>query len=133
MPVWFILLLPLLFVAGMSLVDTTDGIAMLGAYGWAYVRPVRKLYYNMNITLISVIIALFIGGIEVLQVISMETGWRAGPFGWADTVRFSNLGVYTIAILLACWAISAAVFKLRGIDRLDDALIQGSAGVGAGE
>jgi len=133
MPVWLILLLPLLFVGAMSLIDTTDGVAMLGAYGWARVRPARKLYYNMNITLISVIIALFIGGIEVLQVISMETGWRAGLFGWADTVRFSNLGVYTIAILLACWAISAAVFKLRGIDRLDDALIQGSAGVGAGE
>src|SRR5579862_6795503 len=59
MPVWLILLLPLLFVAGMSLVDTTDGVAMLGAYGWAYVRPVRKLYYNLNITVMSAIIALF--------------------------------------------------------------------------
>src|SRR5579864_1148814 len=84
MPVYLILLLPLLFVAGMSLVDTTDGIAMLGAYGWAYVRPVRKLYYNMNITLISVLVALFIGGIEVLQVISSETGMSGGLLGWAN-------------------------------------------------
>jgi high-affinity nickel-transport protein len=51
MPVWFILVLPLLFVAGMSAIDTTDGVLMLGAYGWAYVKPVRKLYYNMNISL----------------------------------------------------------------------------------
>jgi high-affinity nickel-transport protein len=64
LPVWSILLLPLLFVAGMSLVDTTDGAAMLGAYGWAYIRPVRKLYYNMSITMISVLIALLIGGLD---------------------------------------------------------------------
>lgn len=124
MPVWFILLLPLLFVAGMSLIDTTDGVAMLGAYGWAYVRPVRKLYYNMNITLVSIVIALFIGGIEVLQVISTETGLNGGVFRWANTIPFSALGFYIIGIFLASWLVSVAVFKLRGIDRLDDALVR---------
>lgn len=122
MPVWLILLLPLLFVAGMSLVDTTDGIAMLGAYGWAYVRPVRKLYYNMNITLISVMIALFIGGIEVMQVIKSETGVTAGPFGWAANIGFGNLGYYIIGIFMVSWALSILVFKLRGVDQMDDRL-----------
>ena len=119
MPVWFILLLPLLFVAGMSLVDTTDGVAMLGAYGWAYVRPVRKLYYNMNITLISVLIALFIGGVEVLQVISSETGMSDGLLGWANRLPLVNLGYYIIGIFIASWAVSVLIYKLRGIDRLD--------------
>lgn len=136
MPVWLILILPLLFVAGMSLVDTTDGVAMLGAYGWAYVRPVRKLYYNMNITLISVLVALVIGGIEVLQVIRTETGSTAGLLGWAGSVPFSSLGYYIIGIFLVSWAISILVFKVRGIDRLDDTLaraVETSAGGAAVE
>jgi nickel/cobalt transporter (NiCoT) family protein len=127
MPVWFILLLPLLFVASMALVDTTDGIAMLGAYGWAYVRPVRKLYYNMNITLISVIIALFIGGVELLNVISAETGASGGVFAWANDVPFTDMGYYIIGIFLVSWLVSVAVFKLRRIDRLDDAMIRATS------
>ncbi len=122
MPVYLILLLPLLFVAGMSLIDTTDGVAMLGAYGWAYIRPVRKLYYNMNITLISVIVALFIGGIEVLQVINTETGWSGGVFDFATNIPFGVLGYYIIGIFIVSWALSMLVYKLRGIDRLDDDL-----------
>jgi high-affinity nickel-transport protein len=135
MPVWLILLLPLLFVAGMSLIDTTDGIAMLGAYGWASIRPVRKLYYNLTITLISVLVALFIGSIEVLQVIGGETGANGGVIGWAQSVPFSRMGYYIIGILLAGWAISVLLFKVRRIDRLDDALrAASSSGVGsAGE
>lgn len=124
MPVWLILLLPLLFVAGMSLIDTTDGIAMLGAYGWAYIRPVRKLYYNMNITLISVLIALFIGGIEVMQVINTETGVTTGPIGWSASLSFGNLGFYIIGIFVVSWGISMLVFKLRGVDQMDDRLAQ---------
>lgn len=96
---------------------------MLGAYGWAYVRPVRKLYYNMNITLISVLVALFIGSIEVIQVISTETGATGGVFGLADGVPFNILGFYIIGIFMASWLKSVAVFKLRKIDRLDNALV----------
>ena len=66
LPIWSILVFPALFTAGMSLIDTTDGILMLGAYGWAFVKPIRKLYYNMTITLVSVVVALVIGGIEAL-------------------------------------------------------------------
>lgn len=129
MPVWFILLLPLLFVAGMSLVDTTDGIAMLGAYGWAYVRPVRKLYYNLNITLISVTIALFIGGIEALQVIRTETGVTGGIWDWANNVPFNMFGFYIIGIFMVSWLISVLVYKVRRIDRLDDQLARTYSGI----
>jgi nickel/cobalt transporter (NiCoT) family protein len=132
MPVWLILLLPLLFVAGMSLVDTTDGVAMLGAYGWAYVRPVRKLYYNMNITLISVMIALFIGATEVMQVVNSETGFTAGPIGWAAGISLGSLGYYIIGIFLASWALSILVFKLRHIDQMDDRLLYASTSTSPG-
>src|ERR1700678_2238599 len=75
---WSILVFPMLFAAGMSLIDTTDNILMLGAYGWAFVKPIRKLYYNMTITSVSVIVALIVGGLEAL-------GLLAGHFhleGW---------------------------------------------------
>jgi high-affinity nickel-transport protein len=133
MPVYFILLLPLLFVAGMALVDTTDGVAMLAAYGWAYVRPVRKLYYNMNITLISVIVALFIGGIEVLNVIGTEVGAHGGLWTWTQTVQLNQLGLYIVGIFLASWFVSVAVYRLRGIDKLDATCRTSTAMVGGGE
>ena len=135
MPVWLILLLPLLFVAGMSLLDTTDGVAMLGAYGWAYVRPVRKLYSNMNITLISVVIALFIGGIEVMQVIASEVGATSGPLGWATSIDFGNLGYCIIGIFIAGWILSMLVYRVRRIGSLDESTAQAvsSGPVAAGE
>ena len=67
--IWSIMVFPALFAAGMSLIDTTDGILMLGAYDWAFVKPIRKLYYNMTITLVSVVVAVLIGGIEALGLV----------------------------------------------------------------
>ncbi|MGH2346254.1 MAG: HoxN/HupN/NixA family nickel/cobalt transporter [Chloroflexota bacterium] len=119
MPVWFILVLPLLFVAGMAAIDTTDGVLMLGAYGWAYVRPVRKLYYNMNITLISVLVALVIGGIEVLQVVSQESKLSGGLWDWVNKVPFSSLGFFIVGIFVVSWLISVIVYKVRRLDLLD--------------
>jgi high-affinity nickel-transport protein len=119
MPVWYILVLPLLFVAGMAAIDTTDGVMMLGAYGWAYVRPVRKLYYNMNITAISVFVALVIGGIEVLQVVSQERNFSGGVWDWANNVPFSSLGFFIVGIFALSWLASVAVYKIRRLDLLD--------------
>jgi high-affinity nickel-transport protein len=122
MPIALILLLPLLFVAGMSLVDTTDGVAMLGAYGWAFLKPLRKLYYNITITSISVVVALFIGGLEVLQVLGAQL--RAdGPF-WDAVQNFplENLGFYIIGVFIASWLVSVVVYKLKRVDELDAAL-----------
>src|SRR5215468_5684936 len=78
LPLWSILVFPALFTAGMALVDTADAVLMLGAYGWAFIKPIRKLYYNMTITLVSVIVALLIGGIEVLGLVADQLGLEGG-------------------------------------------------------
>ena len=80
--IWSILVFPALFTAGMSLMDTTDSILMLGAYGWAFVKPIRKLYYNLTITAVSVIIAVVVGGLEVLNLIGDRLGLTAGGGFW---------------------------------------------------
>jgi high-affinity nickel-transport protein len=130
LPVALILLLPLLFTAGMSLADTTDGVMMLGAYGWAFVKPIRKLYYNLSITFVSVVVALVIGGIEALQVIGQETGQITsegdGTVGhgafWAIVNRLDlqNLGLVIVAVFLLSWLGSTLVYRLRGYDHIGD-------------
>ena len=118
LPIWLILLLPLVFAAGMSLVDTTDGVMMLGAYGWAYLKPIRKLYYNLNITLVSVIIAFVIGGIEAMSVIGSELGLRGGLWDVADRLDFGLIGVGIVAIFIASWVISTLIYRWKGYDEL---------------
>ena len=119
LPVWSILTFPALFSAGMSLIDTTDGILMLGAYGWAFVKPIRKLYYNLTITIVSAIVALVIGGIETLALVGGELNLQ----GWFwDRVaslndNFGTLGYGIIAIFLVAWLISTIVYRVK---RLDD-------------
>ena len=78
-PIWMILLLPFMFTCGMVLVDTADAVTMRVAYGWAFLKPIRKIYYNLTITLISVIVAIVIGSVEILQVFSSELS-LGGPF-----------------------------------------------------
>src|SRR5262249_28986976 len=78
MSFWNILVFPALFTAGMSLVDTTDSIAMVGAYGWAFLHPIRKLWYNLTITATSVVVAVFIGGIEALGLVGDRLGLEGG-------------------------------------------------------
>jgi high-affinity nickel-transport protein len=121
LPVWSILLLPLLFTAGMCLVDTADGILMLGAYGWAYVHPVRKLYYNMTITALSVAIALVVGTIESLGIVGDQMdlhGWfwdRVGSLG----DHFGAIGVAIVALFVLGWAASALSYRLLGYRQLE--------------
>lgn len=111
--VYDILLFPLLFTAGMSLIDTADGILMLGAYGWAFVKPMRKLYYNMIITLVSVLVALIVGGIEAASIIAPRNGLAA----LSD--NFETLGFLIVGIFLASWGVSTAIYKLRRYDELE--------------
>ncbi len=115
LPVYSIMVFPLLFTAGMCLLDTTDGILMLGAYGWAFVKPVRKLYYNFNITLISVLVAVLVGTIEVLSVVGPQFGlngsfWRAVA---AAGDNFGTVGLAIVAIFALSWGVSTVVYKLR--------------------
>jgi len=121
LPIWSILIFPALFTAGMSLVDTTDGVLMLGAYGWAFRRPLRKLYYNLTITFISVIVAVVIGGLETLGLIGSELA-LTGRF-WDAVGRlndnFGVLGFAIIGIFTASWVVSLIYYRIRGYDRLD--------------
>lgn len=103
----------------MALIDSLDGILMLGAYGWAYVKPIRKLYYNLNITLISVIIALFIGGVEAIQLISLKTGLSGGIIDSINNLHFDNMGYLIIASFIVSWIVSIAIYKLRRYDLLE--------------
>jgi nickel/cobalt transporter (NiCoT) family protein len=121
MSLWPILTFPLLFAAGMSLIDTTDGIMMLGAYGWAFVKPIRKLYYNLTITLVSVVVALVIGGIEGLGLISDAfslNGWFWDQISLLNN-NFASLGYVIISIFVVSWVISAMVYRLKRYDDLE--------------
>ena len=119
--IWSILVFPALFTAGMSLMDTTDSTLMVGAYGWAFVNPIRKLYYNMTITFVSVVAALVIGGIEALGLIGDKLALR-GPFWDFIGVLSDNFGVVGYAIVaffIASWIVSFLVYKAKGYDGLE--------------
>jgi len=120
-PVEAILVLPVLFAAGMSLVDTTDGVMMLGAYDWAFVKPIRKLYYNMTITLVSVVVAVLIGGIEALGLISDKLGLSGGLWDGIGVLNdnFNNLGFVIIGVFLAAWVISYAIYRAKKLDTFE--------------
>jgi high-affinity nickel-transport protein len=119
--IWSALVFPVLFAAGMSLVDTTDGVLMLGAYEWAFVRPIRKLYYNLTITLVSVAVALLIGGIEALGLIADQLELK-GPV-WKLVAclndNFDELGFAIIGVFVLAWALSILIYRLKGYDRLE--------------
>ncbi|HET9613476.1 MAG TPA: HoxN/HupN/NixA family nickel/cobalt transporter [Candidatus Limnocylindrales bacterium] len=129
-PVVAILILPALFAAGMSLVDTTDGILMLGAYGWAYVKPIRKLYYNLNITLVSVLIAFAIGGVEVLSIVGDKLGLHGGLWDVVGELDFGIIGLAIIVIFVASWVVSTAIYRWKGYDDLPTTTDGGGAGSG---
>jgi high-affinity nickel-transport protein len=120
MPVWTMLVFPALFASGMALVDTTDGVLMVGAYGWAFANPVRKLWYNLTITAVSVAAALLIGGLEALGLLSDRLDLD-GPF-WS-AIRDLNgslggVGFVVIAAFVLCWIASALIYRWKRLDEL---------------
>jgi high-affinity nickel-transport protein len=121
LPIWSIMVFPALFTAGMSLIDTTDGVLMLGAYGWAFNKPIRKLYYNLTITFVSVLVAVLIGGIEALGLLADQLNLE-GPF-WnfigALNDHFGSLGYLIIGIFVASWLASIAIYRFARFDRLE--------------
>ena len=118
-----ILVFPALFTAGMSLVDTTDGVLMLGAYGWAFMKPIRKLYYNITITAVSVVVALIVGGLETLNLIGDELGLTDGGGFWGMigdiNDNFGILGYVIIGVFLAAWIGSVVFYKVMRYDDLE--------------
>jgi high-affinity nickel-transport protein len=121
LPLRSILVFPALFAAGMSLIDTTDNVLMLGAYGWAYVKPVRKLYYNLTITAVSVVVAVGVGGIEALGLLGGQLHLRGWFWRAMDGLNhhFGLLGYAIIALFALSWIVSIAVYKLRRFEELE--------------
>jgi nickel/cobalt transporter (NiCoT) family protein len=121
MSLWSVLIFPALFTVGMSLVDTTDSVFMLKAYGWAFERPVRKLYYNMTMTFVSVLVALIVGGLETLNLIADKLGLDGGFWNLVAHVsdNFAMLGYVIIGVFLATWAVSVLTYRWMGFDRLE--------------
>jgi len=121
MSMWSILVFPALFTAGMSLVDATDSVLMVRAYGWAFVKPIRKLYYNMIITLVSVIVALVIGGVEALGLIGRKLDLSGSFWDGIEALNenFGALGYLIIAIFILSWMISVIVYRIKGYDDIE--------------
>ena len=115
-PIWMILVLPFMFTCGMVLVDTTDSITMRIAYGWAFLKPIRKIYYNLTISIISILVAFAIGGVEVLQVLAGELQLSGTVWNWLENLDFETLGYGIIAIFLVSWLVSIAVYKYKRIE-----------------
>ena len=120
MSFWTILVFPALFTAGMSLMDTTDSVLMTRAYGWAFVHPIRKLWYNLTITAASVVVALFIGGIEALGLIGDKLGLEGGFWRLVGDLNdnLTNFGFVVVGIFVASWLISTLIYRAKGYDRL---------------
>ncbi len=112
-----ILALPILFAAGMSMMDTADGVFMSKAYSWAFSSPVRKLYYNITVTTLSVVVALLIGTIELAQVVSGRLGWSGGFWRWLQGLDFGTLGYAVVGLFGITWLVALAIWKWRRIEQ----------------
>ena len=123
-PVLAILSLPILFAAGMSLMDTADGAFMSQAYGWAFSNPIRRIYYNITVTSLSVGVALLIGAVELLQVASSKFSLEDGFWAWLDNLDFGTIGYFVVGLFVVTWAVSVIVWKARRIEERWGALVE---------
>ncbi|GAA4256363.1 Nickel transporter NicT [Dactylosporangium darangshiense] len=128
LPFYSILVLPILFAAGMCLMDTIDGVFMNAAYGWAFAKPVRKVFYNITITSISVAVALIIGTIELIGVLADQAGITSGPLAAIADIPLDYAGYAIVALFVLAWAVAIAVWKFGRIEeRWTTRLAPGSA------
>ncbi|OLN28777.1 HoxN/HupN/NixA family nickel/cobalt transporter [Desulfosporosinus metallidurans] len=118
-PISGILSLPILFAAGMSLLDTADGVFMTTAYHWAFSTPLRKIYYNLSVTGLSVIAALCIGLIELTQIVASKLGLSGGVFGWIRNLNFGGIGYLLVGLFIVSWLLSLFLWKIL---RLEDGI-----------
>jgi nickel/cobalt transporter (NiCoT) family protein len=116
LPWYAILTLPILFAAGMSLLDTVDGCFMNFAYGWAFSKPVRKIYYNITITGLSVAVALIIGSIELISIVSKKAGITSGPLAAIADINLDFVGYGIVALFVIAWLVALAVWKYGRIE-----------------
>ncbi len=110
-PIWAIMTLPLVFACGMIFTDMSDGVSMRLAYGWAFQHPIRKVYYNLTITIMSVMVAFAIGSVELAQVLATEMNWTGGFWGDLQALDFETLGFFIVALFVSSWLISVAYYR----------------------
>jgi high-affinity nickel-transport protein len=116
LPFLAVISLPIIFAAGMSLMDTADGAFMSQAYGWAFANPIRKVYYNITVTSLSVTVALVIGTVELLQVTAAKLSLTGGFWAFLQDLDFGKIGYLVVALFIATWAFSVIVWKTRRIE-----------------
>ena len=115
-PWYVVLVLPVLFTAGMTLFDTLDGIFMHRAYQWAYARPVRKVYYNLMVTGTSVMVAFLVGGVGLLGLVAERMQVNSGPVAWVASVNLENFGFLICGLFAATWLAAVAYWKLGKVE-----------------
>ena len=136
LPFYAVLSLPILFAAGMCLFDTIDGCFMNFAYDWAFSKPIRKIYYNLTITSLSVFVALFIGTIEILGLIAQETNRSGGFWSVVATFNINRAGFIIVGVFVATWVGALAIWHFGDIERKWEdqaARAFANAGASAGE
>ncbi|CAB4963387.1 unannotated protein [freshwater metagenome] len=116
LPWWAIISLPLFFAGGMSLLDTIDGSFMNFAYGWAFSKPVRKVYYNIVITGLSVAVALYVGGLEILQVISGQLNLSGGIWDFVNEFNLNSAGYFIVAAFAIVWTFALLLWRFGKIE-----------------
>jgi high-affinity nickel-transport protein len=116
LPWYAILCLPVLFTAGMCLLDTIDGSFMNFAYGWAFSNPVRKVYYNITITGLSVVVALLIGTVELLGLLSDQLGWRGGFWTWLGGIDLNAIGFLIVGLFVVTWVGAILIWRYARIE-----------------
>ncbi|WP_417599775.1 HoxN/HupN/NixA family nickel/cobalt transporter [Pararhodobacter oceanensis] len=115
-PWYVVLVLPILFTAGITLVDTLNGVVMQRAYAWAYAAPLRRIYYNFIITLISVAVAFLVGGLGLLSLTAQLLGSEGGALGWIAGLEFENLGYLIVGVLVLTWLVAVGYWKLARLE-----------------
>ena len=117
LPWWAILTIPILFAAGMSLLDTIDGSFMNFAYGWAFSKPVRKIYYNITVTALSVAVALLIGGVELISILTEKLDITSGLLAAIGSVDLNSVGYWIVGLFVVTWAVALAVWRFGRIEQ----------------
>jgi high-affinity nickel-transport protein len=116
LPIYAILCLPVLFAAGMSLLDTIDGSFMNFAYRWAFSEPARKIYYNLTITGLSVAVAFLVGSLELLSIATSELGLPRGPLAWASNLDLETLGYLLVGLFVVTWALALCIWRFGRVE-----------------
>ncbi|CAN5556436.1 HoxN/HupN/NixA family nickel/cobalt transporter [soil metagenome] len=116
MPWYAIMVLPILFAAGMSLFDAADGVLMSRAYGWAFLKPIRKVFYNLTVTVLSVFVALVIGTIVLVGLLTDRLGIQSGPLAFIGSLDLQSVGFFVVGMFIVIWLVALAIWRFGKIE-----------------